>query len=55
MKGRTLTAVMTGAVCALVGPAIVHSLTDDPASQLALSLMIAVTVVIVVLVGIRRS
>lgn len=55
MTGKTFGAVVTGAVCALAGPAIVHAVTDDPANQLALSLMIAGAVVIAVLLGIRRS
>ena len=55
MTGKNFGAVMSGAVCALAGPAIVHAVTDDPASQLALSLMIAGAVVIAILMGIRRS
>lgn len=55
MRGKSLGAVMTGAACALAGPAIVYAFTDDPADQLALSLMIAGAVVITVLVGVRRS
>lgn len=55
MTGKTFTAVMTGAACALAGPAIVYAFTDDPADQLAFSLLIAGAVVIAVLVGVRRS
>ena len=55
MTRRTLGAVLTGAACALAGPAIVHAFTNDPADRLALSLMLAGAVVIAVPVGVRRS
>ncbi|WP_191970192.1 hypothetical protein [Methylobacterium planeticum] len=55
MNSRNLTAGATGAACAVIGPAVTHAFTNDPAEQLALSLMIAGSVVVAVLVGVRRQ
>ena len=54
MKPKTI-AVIAGAACALIGPAVARAFTDDPVDQAVLSLMIAGSVVAAVLVGFRRS
>ena len=54
MTPRTA-AVLAGAGCALVGPAVAHAFTADPTDQLTLSLIIAGSVVVTVLVCGLRS
>ncbi|GJE60732.1 hypothetical protein [Methylobacterium trifolii] len=54
MKPNTV-AVLLGAACAMVGPAIVHAFTDDPFDQAVLSLLIAGSFAIAFLFGVRRS
>ena len=49
-------AILAGAGCALVGPAVAHAFTDDPTDQIVLSLIIAGSVVVTVLVlGLRSQ
>ena len=46
--------ILAGGGCALLGPAIAHAFTDDPTDQIVLSLIIAGSVVVTVLVlGLR--
>lgn len=53
MTPRTA-AILAGAGCALVGPAVAHAFTDDPTDQIVLSLIIAGSVVVTVSVlGLR--
>lgn len=53
MKPRTA-AIIAGAACALIGPAVAHAFTDDPTDQIVLSLIIAGSVVATVSVlGLR--
>ncbi|GEP01892.1 hypothetical protein [Methylobacterium haplocladii] len=54
MRSNTF-AVLLGAVCAMVGPTIVHAFTNDPFDQAVLSLLIAGSFVIAVLFGVRRQ
>ena len=54
MNPRNIAAGVSGGALAIAGSAIVHAFTDDPADQLALSLMIAGSVVVTVLIcGLR--
>ncbi|MCJ2106702.1 hypothetical protein MKK70_15210 [Methylobacterium sp. E-041] len=48
-------AIVCGAGCALIGPAVARAFTDDPTDQLTLSLIIAGSVVVTVLVCGLRS
>lgn len=53
MTPRTA-AILAGAGCALVGPAVAHAFTDGPTDQIVLSLIIAGSVVVTVSVlGLR--
>ncbi|MCJ2081206.1 hypothetical protein [Methylobacterium sp. J-090] len=53
MTPRTV-AILAGGGCALLGPAIAHAFTSDPTDQIVLSLIIAGSVVVTVLVlGLR--
>ena len=53
MTSRTV-AVLAGAGCALVGPAVARAFANDPADQIVLSLIIAGSVVATVCVlGLR--
>ena len=47
-------AIVAGAGCALIGPAVAHAFASDPTDQLVLSLIIAGSVVVTVLIlGLR--
>ncbi|MCJ2008202.1 hypothetical protein MKK64_14360 [Methylobacterium sp. E-025] len=48
-------AIVCGAGCALIGPAVARAFTNDPTDQLTLSLIIAGSVVVTVLVCGLRS
>jgi len=53
MTPRTA-AILAGGGCALLGPTIAHAFTSDPTDQIVLSLIIAGSVVVTVLVlGLR--
>ncbi|WP_155935232.1 hypothetical protein [Methylobacterium sp. 10] len=53
MTSRTV-AVLAGAGCALVGPAVARAFASDPTDQIVLSLIIAGSVVVtVLLLGLR--
>ena len=54
MTSKTV-AIVCGAGCALIGPAVARVFTDDPTDQLTLSLIIAGSVVVTVLVCGLRS
>lgn len=53
MKPNTV-AILLGAACAMIGPAIVHAFTHDPFDQAVLSLLVAGSFAIAVLFGVRR-
>ena len=55
MKSDTLVPAFAGMACAMIGPAVVQAFTSNPTDQLALSLMIAGSAVVAVLVGVRRQ
>lgn len=55
MKSDTLAPAIAGAACAMIGPTVVQAFTSNPTDQAALSLMIAGSVVVAVLVGFRRQ
>jgi hypothetical protein len=54
MKPRTA-AILAGAGCALIGPVVSRTFAGDPGDQLALSLIIAGSVVVTVLICGLRS
>lgn len=55
MQPRTA-AILAGAACALIGPVVARTFTNDPTDQIVLSLIIAGSIVVTVLIlGLRSG